>query len=139
VAARANHPGHLGQRRALIGDVLEHVEHRGNVDAFVWKRQMLSRRLGHDVKPSLEAVTDGFVIHVDAVRAAVARQARHHGSGSAAHIQQPQGRRPVARLRQVVVQNPEDDLPPAEEPPMAILDLPVLAIELALQVSLVPA
>jgi len=92
VPARADHPGHIGQRRAFIGDVLEHVEHRGYVDACVWKRQMLSRRLGHDVKPSLEAVTDRFVIHVDAVRAAVARQARHHGSGSAAHIQQAQGR-----------------------------------------------
>jgi hypothetical protein len=39
----------------------------------------------------------------------------------------------------MVVEQPEDDLPPAEEPPVAILDLPVLAVELALQVSLVPA
>jgi len=118
--------------------VLEHVEHRGHVDAFVRKRKVFSRRLDHDVKASLEAVTDGFVVHVDAVRAAVARQARHHGSCSAAHIQQAP-RRSVARLRQVIVQKPEDDPPPAKEPPVAILDLPVLAVELALQVSLVPA
>jgi len=39
----------------------------------------------------------------------------------------------------VVAQKSEHDLPPAEKPPMAILDLPILAVELALQVSLVPA
>ncbi|HEV2216537.1 MAG TPA: hypothetical protein VGV88_03085 [Candidatus Dormibacteraeota bacterium] len=112
MAAWPDHPRYFGQRLALIGDVLEHVKHRGHVNALVRKWQVLSRSLDHDIKPPLAAVADRFVIDVDAVRAAESRKIRDHGSRSAADVQQSQ-RRSVGRLRQIVRQEPEDDLPPA--------------------------
>jgi hypothetical protein len=63
----------------------------------------------------------------------MAAQMEEHRAGAAADVQDQPG--PGSGLWEVILQETQNDAPPTKEPPVAVFDLDVFAVELALQVS----
>jgi hypothetical protein len=111
--------------------MLDDVEGRHEVECFLFKRQAVGARLGHLLQPAVVAIANRFEVHIDTLRISVGRQVGQHRSCAAADIEDPA---PVGSVRaEVPVEDREQDAPAADEPPVDVLHLVVLPVELSLQ------
>jgi hypothetical protein len=109
--------------------VLDDVEGSHQIECFLLKGQAVGARLRHLLQPAVVAVADGFQVHVDALRISESREVGQHGSGATAIEDPAMG---IARA-EVPVEEREQDAPAADEPPVDVLHLVVLPVELSLQ------
>ena len=136
LAAGAQHPANLAQRRGVIVEVLDNIESRHQVKGAVLEGQGLGSAETDISQAPLAAVTNGLFIDVHALRLAVGGKVGEHGPGPAADVKDPAFVGTV--LAEVPVEDLEQDAPPADEPPVDVLHLAVLGVVLPLQISLEP-
>jgi len=132
-AAGPQHAHRLGQRAGVIRNVFQNVEHGYEVEGLGSIRKSGGGSLGDRREAALAAVAGRLVVHVHTKSAPMATQMEEHRAGAAADVKDQPG--PGWGLREVILQETQDDAPPTKEPPVAVFDLDVFAVELALQVS----
>ncbi len=118
----------LGQRDAVIGQMLDHVGRQDEIERAVLERHPLDRRLRDIVDPACGAELDRVGRDLGALDGAQHAKLEQVAARAAARVQYPQ-RRADAGSRQ---QRP-DHRSPAPEPPMLVFELELLTVGLLLQ------
>jgi len=122
----------LPQHGAVVLEMLEHVERRHEVEALARERQWQRIDALHALDTPTPAELDGLLVRIYPAHLAVASEVHDHRAGSAPDVECLP---PAFRLRrQVAIEHAQEDRPASEEPPVAVLELEVIRVEVAAHV-----
>jgi hypothetical protein len=131
LAARAQHPTHLSEGGSVVVEVFDDVKSSDEIEGAVLEWEGLSCAQLNIDQAALATVPHRLCIDVDALRLSIRGQVGQHRSSSAPHVEDPA--LVYMSAAYVPVQELQQDPPAADEPPVDILHLPVLAVVLSLQ------
>src|SRR5438552_1186302 len=131
VAAGAQHAPRLAEGGGVVVQVLDHVECRHEIEAGILERKRRRLTQPNVLEAALAAVSDRLRVDVDAFGLAERRQVAEHRARPAAHVEDSPW--PSAVVSDISIEDLDQDSPPADEPPVDVLDLAVLAVVLAFQ------